>query len=103
MTMVIDNSHAPAAIAAAAADDPPAAAPARKTAFNWSRLQAPVLAIVLPVLILIAWHVLTNGRPYSLIPPPVDVAKALYDLAFGGINDDAFSATLLTASQSEPR
>src|SRR5262249_11829773 len=41
-------------------------------------------------------HLATHGRPYSLIPPPADVATALYDLAFGGINDDAFSATLAT-------
>ncbi|WP_430727116.1 ABC transporter permease [Variibacter gotjawalensis] len=93
--MLIDNSHAPAAISTAAAD-PPAAEPARKAAFSWSRLQGPVLAVTLPILILIAWHVMTTGRAYSLIPPPLDVAKALYDLAFGGINDDAFSSTLMT-------
>ncbi len=45
---------------------------------------------------LIIWHLFTYGRKYSLIPPPSDVALSLYDLAFGGINDDAYSQTLLT-------
>lgn len=44
----------------------------------------------------IIWHFLTYGRKYSLIPPPSDVALSLYDLAFGGINDDAYSGSLLT-------
>jgi NitT/TauT family transport system permease protein len=33
-------------------------------------------------------------RPGSLIPPPHDVWLELQDLAFGGINDDAYSRTL---------
>ncbi|MBX9931359.1 MAG: ABC transporter permease [Methylobacterium sp.] len=39
---------------------------------------------------------MTAGKTYSLIPPPSEVWTALVDLAVGGINDDAFSATLLT-------
>src|SRR5262249_27491329 len=42
------------------------------------------------------WHFATYGKKYSLIPTPSDVALALWDLAFGGINDDAYSKTLLT-------
>ena len=34
------------------------------------------------------------GRPGSLIPPPYEVWLELQDLAFGGINDDAYSRTL---------
>ena len=45
---------------------------------------------------LVIWHFSTYGRKYSLIPPPSDVAIELYDLAFGGIWDDAYSQTLLT-------
>ena len=43
---------------------------------------------------LVLWHVFTVGRPGSLIPPPYEVWLELQDLAFGGINDDAYSRTL---------
>lgn len=59
------------------------------------RARDPLLALIFPALVLLFWHFATTGRPYSLIPPPLDVARALYDLAFGGINDDAYSRTLL--------
>jgi NitT/TauT family transport system permease protein len=52
------------------------------------------LALAFPLLVIAVWHLSTQGRAYSLIPPPSEVAVALYDLAFGGINDDAFSQTL---------
>src|SRR6202008_1775606 len=42
------------------------------------------------------WHSATVNRPASLIPPPYDVWQELEDLAVGGINDDAYSRTLLT-------
>ncbi|WP_424135690.1 ABC transporter permease [Roseomonas chloroacetimidivorans] len=54
------------------------------------------LAAMVPLAGLLAWYLATAGRPYSLIPPPADVAVQLWDLAFGGVWDDAFSATLLT-------
>ena len=59
-----------------------------------ARLRNPALAVLFPVLVLVGWHFATYGRKFSLIPPPTDVALALYDLAFGGINDDAYSRTL---------
>ena len=55
-----------------------------------------VLAALVPALLLAAWWLGTRGQAYSLIPPPWDVAEAMVDLAVGGINDDAFSAMLLT-------
>jgi NitT/TauT family transport system permease protein len=55
-----------------------------------------VLAVLVPLAGLLAWHLVTAGRPYSLIPPPAEVAVQLWDLAFGGVWEDAFSATLLT-------
>ena len=61
-----------------------------------ARLRRVLLGLTFPVGLLVLWHLATSGRPYSLIPPPLDVARALWDLAFGGINDDAFSETLLT-------
>lgn len=62
----------------------------------WTKLRSPVLAILFPIVMLIIWHLLTYGRKYSLIPSPTDVALSLYDLAFGGINDDAYSQSLMT-------
>jgi NitT/TauT family transport system permease protein len=60
----------------------------------WPRLRPVLLAIAFPVGLLVIWHVFTAGRPGSLIPPPYDVWLELRDLAFGGINDDAYSRTL---------
>ncbi|MCC0808203.1 ABC transporter permease [Methylobacterium sp. W2] len=61
-----------------------------------SRLRQPLLALALPVAMGIAWHWLTVGKPYSLIPPPAEVWTAMVDLAIGGPEGDAFSGTLLT-------
>jgi NitT/TauT family transport system permease protein len=60
------------------------------------RLKNPAIAALFPVAVLVFWHLATYGRKYSLIPPPSDVAIELYDMAFGGIYDDAYSQTLLT-------
>src|SRR5450432_2055843 len=71
--------------------------PAGRPSLPWLlAAREPLIAIVLPLALMLVWHVATYGRSYSLIPPPWDVALALYDLAFGGINDDAYSATLWT-------
>jgi NitT/TauT family transport system permease protein len=77
-------------VAAAPAETPARAAPSRL----WQRLRAPVLTLAFPVVVLVVWHFATFGRKYSLIPPPSEVALELYDLAFGGIYDDAYSQTL---------
>jgi NitT/TauT family transport system permease protein len=60
----------------------------------WPRLRPALLAITFPVVLLAFWHFATVGRPGSLIPPPYEVWLELKDLAFGGINDDAYSRTL---------
>jgi NitT/TauT family transport system permease protein len=60
------------------------------------RLITLAQALVLPVALLLFWHFTTAGRPASLIPPPYEVWLELRDLAVGGINDDAYSGTLLT-------
>ncbi|WP_127753294.1 ABC transporter permease [Devosia sp. 1566] len=74
---------------------PAAAAPRRQSAFEGSRLRGPALALILPLLLLAAWHLATTGEGYSLIPPPSAVAIAFYDLAVGGVRNDLFSGTLL--------
>jgi NitT/TauT family transport system permease protein len=60
----------------------------------WPRLRPALLAITFPAALLAIWHFATVGRPGSLIPPPHEVWLELRDLAYGGINDDAFSRTL---------
>jgi len=80
-----------------------ASAPAGAPAAKGRRLRELVIALAFPVVVLGAWHLATYGRKYSLVPPPSEVAKELYDLAFGGIYDDAYSGTLyvhLIASMS---
>jgi NitT/TauT family transport system permease protein len=55
----------------------------------------PLLRIIVPVALLALWWIATTLNPDSLIPPPSQVGTELWDLAFGGINDDAFSGMLL--------
>jgi NitT/TauT family transport system permease protein len=79
-----------------ASDSDTAPAPARQATAWRGRLRPALLAVAFPVALLAIWHLATAGRPASLIPPPYDVWLELRDLAFGGINDDAYSGTLLT-------
>jgi NitT/TauT family transport system permease protein len=72
----------------------PAVAPAPQSVSLFSRLRNPLLAVLFPGAVLIIWHFATYGHKFTLIPPPSDVAVALWDLAFGGVNDDAYSRTL---------
>jgi NitT/TauT family transport system permease protein len=60
------------------------------------RTQAILLGIAFPIALVILWHelVVLTGTP--LIPTPHQVALMMYDFAFGGIHDDAFSGTILT-------
>lgn len=73
----------------------PATEPAPQPSASFaSRLRGPLLAVIFPAAVLVIWHFATYGKKFSLIPPPSEVALALYDLAFGGIYDDAYSQTL---------
>ncbi|MCP3468756.1 ABC transporter permease [Bradyrhizobium sp. CCGUVB1N3] len=60
------------------------------------RVKTFAQALVLPIVLLAIWHFVTVGRPASLVPPPTEVWLELRDLAVGGINDDAYSGTLMT-------
>ncbi len=55
-----------------------------------------VWAAAVPLAVLGIWWAATYNKVGGLIPPPSEVALELWDLAFGGIYDDAFSNTLLT-------
>ena len=76
-------------IALAAA--PPRAAPARRLL---RRLVPAALSLVVPLLLLLGWHLAVKAGMTRLIPSPADVAEYMVDFAVGGIWDDAFSATL---------
>jgi NitT/TauT family transport system permease protein len=58
-------------------------------------IAAPLLRVALPSAALLGWYAATAAYPGGLIPAPREVGEALWDLAFGGINDDAFSQMLL--------
>lgn len=62
----------------------------------FAKLKTPLIGVIFPLTVLVAWHFATYGKKFSLIPPPSEVAIELWDLAFGGIYDDAYSKTLLT-------
>ena len=55
----------------------------------------PALRFAVPLFLLFLWWVGTAAHPNGLIPSPAEVGVALWDLAFGGIYDDAFSRMLL--------
>jgi NitT/TauT family transport system permease protein len=81
---------------AAPVSDAPSISARRSLSPYLARRKNPAIAALFPLAVLVIWHFSTYGRKYSLIPPPSDVAIELYDLAFGGIWDDAYSQTLLT-------
>lgn len=81
-------------MSALASDGDQAAARATASSLWWPRLRPALLAVAFPLALLAFWHLATAGRPGSLIPPPYEVWQELCDLAFGGINDDAYSKTL---------
>jgi NitT/TauT family transport system permease protein len=60
----------------------------------WPRLKAVMLALVVPLALLLGWHLAVKAGMTRLIPSPTDVAEYMVDFAVGGIWDDAFSATL---------
>ncbi|MCA3416686.1 MAG: ABC transporter permease [Roseomonas sp.] len=60
----------------------------------WPRLKGLMLALVVPLALLLGWHLAVKAGMTRLIPSPADVAEYMVDFAVGGIWDDAFSATL---------
>jgi NitT/TauT family transport system permease protein len=80
------------------------AAPVATPRPPWARKFKPVLlSLIVPLLLLLGWHLAVAAGMTRLIPSPADVAEYMVDFAVGGIWDDAFSATLhihLLASMS---
>ena len=59
-----------------------------------ARLRTFGLALIVPALLLLGWHLAVKASMSRLIPSPYAVAEYMVDFAWGGIWDDAFSATL---------
>jgi NitT/TauT family transport system permease protein len=57
------------------------------------RLRSLGLALIVPALLLIFWHVATTNRWTRLIPTPLETAEYMVDFVWGGIYNDAFSGT----------
>eukprot|EP01035_Chromulina_nebulosa_P046033 gene46033-62351_t len=57
------------------------------------RAMKAVIGLAL-ALLLVLWHVLVKWTGTRLVPTPYGVALMMWDFAFGGIYDDAFSSTL---------
>jgi NitT/TauT family transport system permease protein len=62
----------------------------------WRQVKPVALALIVPALLLVFWHVATTLKWTMLIPTPYQVAEYMVDFAKGGIYDDAYSATLIT-------
>lgn len=75
---------------------PPAAA---RVSSRWrasERVQSAVLAAAFPLALVLLWHALVVVTGTRLVPTPYQVGLMMYDFAFGGVHDDAFSGTILT-------
>ncbi len=58
------------------------------------RLRAVALAAIVPLCLLLFWDLMVRWTGTRLIPPPDAVAIMMWDFAFGGIYNDAYSASL---------
>jgi NitT/TauT family transport system permease protein len=83
----------PAPLTATATSTAP---PARKPLFLGlpRRLRAVALAMVVPLCLLLIWDGMVRWTGTRLIPAPSGVAVMMWDFAFGGIYDDAYSGSL---------
>jgi NitT/TauT family transport system permease protein len=85
------------ALAEAAEHAPPAApAAGRSRRIVLDKLRALALGAGFPVVLVFLWHLAVVHTGTRLVPSPREVAVMMYDFSFGGVYDDAFSATILT-------
>jgi NitT/TauT family transport system permease protein len=59
----------------------------------WRRIRPIALALIVPLLLVGFWQVATTQQWTRLIPTPHQVAEYMVHFAWGGIYDDAYSAT----------
>ena len=69
---------------------------ARQRRRRLAKIRAIALGAGFPILLILLWNWAVAMTGTRLVPSPRDVAIMMYDFAFGGIYDDAFSATILT-------
>lgn len=60
------------------------------------KIRKIALGAIVPVCLILLWELGVRWTGTRLIPPPYQVAVMMWDFAFGGIYDDAFSASLPT-------
>ena len=85
---VAEPSKGPAAAQEAAGAKPAAI-------YGWrQRIRAIALAMIVPLCLLLFWDFMVRWTGTRLIPLPGDVAIMMWDFAFGGIYNDAYSASL---------
>jgi NitT/TauT family transport system permease protein len=60
------------------------------------RVQAALLGVAFPIVLVILWYEVVIATQTRLVPTPYQVGLMMYDFAFGGIHNDAFSGTVLT-------
>jgi NitT/TauT family transport system permease protein len=75
------------------AEAPPAPLVKRPTK-GAARLRAIGLGLIVPVCLLVIWDAAVRWTGTRLVPSPYGVAVMMWDFAFGGIYDDAYSASL---------
>lgn len=105
-TSTIDPSARGVAAPVAPATPAQPAAPAQKPPAEFVMPAQPgalqrwltrwVVPALLPLALLVAWDLAVRWSGTMLVPSPREVALMLWDFAFGGIYDDAFSETLGT-------
>jgi NitT/TauT family transport system permease protein len=71
-------------------------APPAVRAWLPERVRSLLLAVAFPAALVVMWHELVALTGTRLIPTPYQVGVMMYDFTFGGINDDAFSGTIMT-------
>ncbi|MDB5807537.1 MAG: ABC-type nitrate/sulfonate/bicarbonate transport system, permease component, partial [Betaproteobacteria bacterium] len=60
-----------------------------------ARLAGIAKMLILPIVLIIAWHVAVKATGTRLIPTPYMVGVMLWDISFGGVYDDAYSKSIL--------
>ncbi len=93
---MVVSEQATALADAAGHAEPEAPVAARRRRHLLDKLRAAALGLGFPVLLVFLWHYAVALTGTRLIPTPRQVAVMMYDFSFGGIYDDAFSATILT-------
>ena len=75
---------------------PEAPSAARRRRRLAEQVRAVALGVGFPLVLILLWDRAVAITGTRLVPSPREVAVMMYDFSFGGVYDDAFSATILT-------